>query len=78
MFEKDTAGYTIYGKRGSYRLTGENKYIGWCVGYVNTKNDVYLFVNYIQSPYLNHPSVVNAQKNISFRILKILISATKN
>jgi len=78
MFEKDTSGYTIYGKRGSYRLTGENKYIAWYVGYVKSKNDVYFFVNYIQSPDLNHPTIVDAQKNISFAILQTLIPRNHN
>jgi len=72
LFEKDTMGYKIYGKRGSYRLQGENKYIGWYVGYVEAGKDVYFFVNYIQSPDLTHPRLVDAQKNIPFRIFQLL------
>jgi beta-lactamase class D len=72
LFEKDTSGYKIYGKRGSYRLNGENKYIGWFVGYLETRDDVYFFVNYIQSPNLHHPAIVDAQKNIAFRIFETL------
>jgi beta-lactamase class D len=72
LFEKDTAGCKIYGKRGSYRLRGENKYIGWFVGYVETKDNVYFFVNYLQSPDLEHPRIVDAQKSIPFRIFQTL------
>ena len=72
MFEKDTAGCKIYGKRGSYRLRGEKKYIGWFVGFIETINDVYFFVNYIQSPDLNHSTIVDAQKNIPFQIFRTL------
>lgn len=69
MLDKESANYKLYGKRGSYRLNTENKYIGWFVGYIKVKNKVYFFTNNIQSPNLHHSSIVNAQKEIVYKIL---------
>jgi len=70
MYDKDIKGYKVYGKRGSYRLTGEGKYIGWYVGYLTKSDQVYFFVNYVQTDDLNHPKIVGSQKEIVFKILE--------
>ena len=72
MLEKDSLSYKVFGKRGSYKIISENKYMGWFVGYVETSDDVYFFVNYVQSNNLNHPRLVDAQKEIPFKILRSL------
>ena len=72
MLDKEGVGYKLYGKRGSYTLNTESKYIGWFTGYVQVNNNVYFFINYIQSPDLHHPSLVNAQKEIVYKILQEL------
>ena len=68
MYQKDIKGYSIYGKRGSYRLAGGNQYIGWFIGYAENKQHVYFFVNYLTTGNLSHPSIVDAQKNIVYNI----------
>ena len=68
MFEKNSAGIKIYGKRGSYQLKGEQQYIGWFVGYVEKENRVYFFVNFLRTPDLEHKSIIQAQKDIVFKI----------
>ena len=73
MLEKTGPDYKLYGKRGSYRLWGEEKYIGWFVGYVETKMDVIFLVNFIQTPNLHHPTIVEAQKKIVFNLLPDLL-----
>ncbi len=70
MFEKEINGYLIYGKRGSYRLRNENKYIGWFIGYAERKDQTCFFINYLNSPDLNHPFMVDAQKNVFFEIFQ--------
>lgn len=81
MDESNNAGLgiKIFGKRGSnkiYKHTGtlyaRDKYTGWFAGYVEGLSDTYFFVNYIESPDLNHSKIVNAQKEIVFRIIKKL------
>jgi beta-lactamase class D len=70
MLEKDSAGIKVYGHRGSYLVN--DKYLGWFVGYVETKSGVYFFTNYIESPNLKNKKLVDAQKEIVFKILKRL------
>ena len=72
-------GIKISGKRGSNKVYKENKYTGnlynkdkytgWFAGYVEGVNDTWFFVNYIESPDLNHSKIVNAQKEIAFKIV---------
>ena len=45
MLEKDSLGYKVFGKRGSYKIISEHKYIGWFVGFFATPDDVYFFEN---------------------------------
>lgn len=70
MYEKDIKGYSVYGKRGSYTLLPENKYLGWFIGYVTKGEDVRFFVNYIQTKDLKNTKLIKAQKEIVFQILK--------
>jgi beta-lactamase class D len=73
------SGIKIAGKRGSNKVHKENKYTGnlynqdkytgWFVGYVEGANDTWFFVNYIESPDLNHLKIVNAQKEIVFKLV---------
>jgi len=72
MAEGDSAGCKVYGKRGSYKLPAEKKYIGWFVGYIETPDDTLFFVNYIESPDMAHPRLVDAQKEIPFTIFRDL------
>jgi len=82
MHEDEFKELAVYGKRGSNKLywrdkyTGklynEDKYTGWFVGYIETTNSTYFFTNYIESPDLNHPKLVSAQKEIAFKIIKAL------
>ena len=75
-------GIKIFGKRGSNKLYKENKYTGnlykddsyngWFVGYAEGASDTFFFVNYIRSPQLDHPTIVMAQKEIVFKIIKAL------
>ncbi|HLY69303.1 MAG TPA: penicillin-binding transpeptidase domain-containing protein [Puia sp.] len=72
MLDKDSSGCQVYGKRGSYKIVSQNTYIGWFVGYLETPNDTYFFVNFIQSPNVNHPRLVDAQKGIPYKIFRFL------
>lgn len=47
MIAKDTLGNVVRAKTGGGKQEG--KYIGWYVGYVTTKDNVYYFSNFIQS-----------------------------
>jgi beta-lactamase class D len=76
-------GVKIFGKRGSNKvyqknkytngLYNKNKYVGWFVGYIEDKTDVWLFVNYVESPNLNNKKIVNAQKEVVFKFMKKII-----
>jgi beta-lactamase class D len=74
-------GSLVYGKRGSNKIYKSNnfykedKYTGWYIGYIVSPDNVYFFTNYIESPDVNHPLLVNAQKEIAFKIFKILLPA---
>lgn len=69
MFEKDSAGIKIYGKRGSYQVRNDQQFIGWFVGYVEKENKVYFFVSFMRTPDLEHKSIIQAQKDIVFKII---------
>lgn len=68
MIAKDTLDYIVRAKTG----WGEqnNKDIGWYVGYLETKNKVYYFVNCIQSSELNNKDFAKARIDIVYLILK--------
>jgi beta-lactamase class D len=48
MIQKDTISYTLRAKTGWSRQSG--KEIGWYVGYIETKGNVYYFSNCVQLP----------------------------
>jgi beta-lactamase class D len=70
MYEKDINGYQVFGKRGSYLIHGESKYIGWFVGWAKKGNDAYIFVNYVETPDLTNTAIIQGQKEIALKILE--------
>jgi len=67
MIAKDTLNYVIRAKAG----WGEqnNKDLGWYVGYLETKGNVYYFANCIQSADFNNKDFANARLDIVYLIL---------
>ncbi len=70
MIVKDTLGYVFRAKTGWG--TQNNTDIGWYVGYVETKDNVYYFANCIQCSDPNNKSFGNARTEITYGILKAL------
>ncbi|MEY4278329.1 MAG: hypothetical protein RL377_333 [Bacteroidota bacterium] len=70
MIRKDTLNYTIRAKTGWG--VQDNKDIGWYVGYVETKENVYYFSNCVQSADLNNKDFVNSRIDIVYLILEDL------
>lgn len=70
MAIKDTSGYSLKGKTGWAEQ--DNQDIGWFVGYVETKDDTYFFVNCIQSSDPGNPYFENARMGITYKILQNL------
>jgi len=70
MSIKDTSGYSLKGKTGWAEQDNED--IGWFVGYVETKDDTYFFVNCIQSSDPGNPYFENARMDITYKILQNL------
>ncbi len=70
MIAKETKNYIIRAKTGWG--TQNNIDIGWYVGYVETKNNVYYFVNCIQSADFNNNSFAKARTEITYQILNEL------
>lgn len=66
MIVDNKSNYVIRAKTGSGKQDG--KYIGWYVGYVTTKNNVFYFSNCIQSTEKN-PDFNNARIEIANTIL---------
>lgn len=62
----------IFGKRGSNKIPSQKKYTGWYVGYLKTAKGIYFLTSYLESPDLEHPKLVDAQKQIPFKILRQL------
>jgi beta-lactamase class D len=62
--------YALYGKTGWG--IDDKKDIGWFVGFVETKENVYYFANCIQTANQSHPNFAKARKEITFLILKEL------
>ncbi|MDR1877499.1 MAG: class D beta-lactamase [Flavobacteriaceae bacterium] len=67
MIVKDTLDYVVRAKTGWGEQ--DNKDIGWYVGYVETKDNVYYFANCIQSSGLNSKDFINARNDITYQIL---------
>lgn len=66
MIAKDTLDYVVRAKTG---WSGQDKKdIGWYVGYLETKDNVYYFANCIQSADLNNKDFANARIDIVYLI----------
>jgi beta-lactamase class D len=72
MYLREINGYKVFGKQGSYSLQTEGKYIGWLIGWIEKNEKSYFYVNYLQTPDLKHPTIVNAQKEIPYKIFEIV------
>lgn len=69
MVSKDTAEYVVRSKTGWGKQEGQN--IGWYVGYVTTKDNVYYFANCTQATASN-PDFGKARLDIAHKILEEL------
>ncbi len=67
MIVKDTLDYTIRAKTGWGFI--DNKNIGWYVGYLENKNNVYYFANCIQTTDTNNTEFPKARIEIVYQIL---------
>jgi beta-lactamase class D len=67
MIAKDTLDYVVRAKTGWGEQ--DNKDVGWYVGYLETKDNVYYFANCIQSADLNNKDFANARIDIVYLIL---------
>jgi beta-lactamase class D len=76
MIQKDTSSYTLRAKTGWSRQSG--KEIGWYIGYIETKGNVYYFSNCVQlsSELMNQEEqtakFVSSRKAITLAILREL------
>ena len=70
MIAEENMEYTMRGKTGW--SSQDNKDIGWYVGYLETKGNVYYFANCIQTADLNNNNFGKARKEIVYQILKEL------
>ena len=70
MIAKDTVTYTLRAKTGWSDQNGLD--IGWYVGYVQTKSDVYFFATCLQRPISDDMSFTRARIDITLGILKEL------
>lgn len=70
MIVKDSSDYVIRAKTGW--SSQDNKEIGWYVGYIETHNKVYYFVNCIQTEDTNNNTFANARIEITYLILNQL------
>jgi beta-lactamase class D len=75
MITKDTLDYIVRAKTGWGHQ--ENKDIGWFVGYVETKDNVYYFANCIKSSDLNNKDFAKSRMEITYSILEELKVITK-
>jgi len=67
MIAKDTSGYIIRAKTGWGNENNIN--IGWYVGYVEAKDNVYYFANCIQTGDNDNKDFIKARLDIVFKIL---------
>jgi beta-lactamase class D len=70
MIAKDTLGYVVRAKTGWGEQ--DNKEIGWYVGYVETKDNVYYFANCIQTTDSENKEFARARIEIVYQILEEL------
>jgi len=70
MVAKDTATYTLRAKTGWGEQNKQD--IGWYVGYLQTRNNVFFFATCIQRPQSNESSFLNARIEITLSILREL------
>jgi len=70
MIVKDTLGYIVRAKTGWSEQDG--KQIGWYVGYLETKENVYYFSNCLQTNDANNTDFLKARIDIVYKILKDL------
>ena len=70
MVIRDTTGYSLKGKTGWAEQ--DNQDIGWYIGYVETKDDTFFFVNCIQSADPGNPYFENARVDIVNKIFQNL------
>jgi len=67
MIAKDTLGYIVRAKTGWGDQ--DNLNIGWYVGYVETKDNLYYFANCIQTASNDNPDFAKARLKITYQIL---------
>ena len=67
---RDTTGYILRGKTGWHTQDGKN--LGWFVGYLEQKGNVYFFAITVGAPDPAPPSFARARQEITERILKSL------
>ena len=67
MIAKDTLDYVVRAKSGWGGQ--DNKDIGWYVGYLEIKNNVYYFANCVQTNDLNNKDFVKSRIEIVYLIL---------
>ena len=67
MVVKDTIGFKLRAKTG--RSGRDSLQIGWYVGYLQSKGNVYFFSNCIQSDAVSIPDFIRARVEITFKIL---------
>jgi len=70
MIAEENTDYIIRGKSGW--SSQDNKDIGWYIGYLETKDNVYYFANCIQTADLNNNNFGKARKEIVYQILNEL------
>jgi beta-lactamase class D len=70
MIEKDSAGVVLRSKTGWGMQDSLD--IGWYVGYIETKDNVYYFANCVQSSDPNNNDFGRSRKAITYAILKDL------
>ena len=67
MIAEETPDYTVRGKTGWSSMN--NLDIGWYVGYLETKDNVYYFANCIQTADADNSGFAQARKEIAYQIL---------
>ncbi len=71
MVVKDTATYTLRAKTGWGEQ--DNQDIGWYVGYLQTRNNVFFFATCIQRPQSDESGFMSARIEITLSILRELM-----
>ena len=67
MIVKDTVDYVLRAKTGWGAQ--DNQDVGWYIGYIETKDNVYYFVNCIQSENFSNKDFSNSRIDIVYLIL---------